>query len=77
MRATGVGAKAGVLPCGIAPGADHFIMYEGGTTAQPFIYPMGSGNSIALGSSIGLACALRGRVAYSPDGKLLALAGYQ
>jgi hypothetical protein len=74
--AQGSTPKALVIPCGITPAGDKMILYLGGDTAQPYLYPLDSGTPLSLGTNIGLVCAVPNRVQFSADGNSLALIKY-
>jgi len=74
--AQGSTPKSLIIPCGTAPSADRMILYLGGDTAQPYLYPLDNGTPLSLGTNIGLACAVQGRVQFSADGNRLALIKY-
>jgi hypothetical protein len=68
--------KALVTGCGLAPTGDKMVLYLGGTTAQPSLYPLNSADKpLDLGANIGLAC-IPGRTQFSPDGARLGLIKY-
>src|SRR5579871_2772430 len=68
--------KALMQFCGLNSAGDKAIVYEGGDTAQLFFMPLGSGAAMTLGANIGLACALPGRIQFSPDGNRLGILKY-
>ncbi|MCC7451141.1 MAG: hypothetical protein IT324_27260 [Anaerolineae bacterium] len=68
--------KALIIPCGLTASGDQMIIYQGGDTAQPFLYPLGNGNPVALGNTTGLACSVQGRTQISPDGTRLGIIKY-
>ncbi len=68
--------KALMIPCGLTASGDQMIIYQGGDTAQPYLYPLGSGNPVALGNTTGLACSVQSRTQLSPDGTRLGVIKY-
>ncbi|MBX3065262.1 MAG: hypothetical protein KF726_19945 [Anaerolineae bacterium] len=75
---TGLSERSIVLQCGepTTGAGESMIIYVGGDTAQPVLYPIGGGEPTLLGETIGMTCALQKRIHYSPDGKRLGLIQY-
>jgi hypothetical protein len=69
-------AKALIAPCGVLPSGDRMIIFIGGDTAQPFIFPLDNGAPVSLGANLGLVCSVAGRLQLSPDGNRLGLIKY-
>jgi hypothetical protein len=73
---TGLGERAVVQLCGTSPDNKQAILYAGGESAQPTLYPVEGGDRVPLGETLGLACSIRRRIQHSPDGKRIALMQY-
>jgi hypothetical protein len=66
---TDLSERSVVINCGSTRDGD--IIYVGGETAQPILYPHSGGAPINLGDTIGLACSLPDLLQVRSDGQLL------
>jgi hypothetical protein len=68
--------KAAFLTCGTSPNGELLIVFQGADRlgdAQPYILPLNGGDRVGLGTNVGLACALPGRIQVSPDGNRIGI----
>lgn len=72
---TGLSERSIVLNCGSTRDGD--IIYVGGDTAQPILYPHSGGAPINLGDTIGLACSLPDLLQVRSDGQLMGVIQYE